>query len=152
VSVPARRAQAQPVPTLAPTLAPAPAPSLAPAYAPAPKRDPKRGSTARRPAARSRRAPLRFWIFAAAVVSCLVIAVVGLDSLLVQTDYAIRNSQLKVTQLQADHDVLVNQVAQLSSPSRIAGWAKTQGMVEPIAAVILKIHGSPQATSGGEGG
>jgi cell division protein FtsL len=116
---------------------------------PAPRKDPAPARATRR----SSRAPLRFWIFAAAVVSCLVITVVALDSLLVQTDYAIRTSEMKVTKLQADHDVLVNQVAQLSSPSRVATWARAHGMVEPKAAVIIKIHGSPaRPASGGEGG
>ena len=94
---------------------------------------------------------MRFWVFAAALLSSLVITVVALDSLLVQTDYTIRTAQLQVAQLQADHDVLVNQVSQLSSPSRIAIWAKRHGMVEPSAAVILKIRGSSKQT-GGEGG
>lgn len=113
-----------------------------------PKRAAEATSTIRTDASR-RRAPLRFWIFAAAVVSCLVITVVALDSLLVQTDYAIRSAEMKVSQLTSDHDVLVNEVAQLSSPSRIALWARANGMVEPKAAVILKIHGSTKASASG---
>jgi cell division protein FtsL len=129
VSVPARKVQVRP----------------APSYAPPSKRAPVRERA-------PKRAPLRFWIFAAAVVSCLVISVVALDSLLVQTDYAIRSAQMKVSQLSSDRDVLVNEVAQLSSPSRIALWARANGMVEPKAAVILKIRGSAKASaSGGQG-
>jgi cell division protein FtsL len=87
------------------------------------------------------------------VVSLLVITVVSLDSLLVQTDYSIRTSEKKVTQLKADHDVLVNQVAQLSSPARIATWAASHGLVEPKSAVILKIPGTKQhRASSGVGG
>ena len=105
------------------------------------------------PASSSRGAPLRFWIFAAVILSCLVIAVVSLDSLLVQTDYTIRTAQTQVAQMQADHDVLVNQVSQLSSPSRVAAWAVANGLVEPKAAVILKIMGAPKkAVVGGVGG
>ena len=107
----------------------------------------------RRRANKNSGATLRFWIFASVVASLLVITVVALDSLLVQTDYAMRTSQLKVIQLQSDHDVLVNEVAQLSSPARIASWAAAHGLVEPKTAVILKIPGSGRrhASGGGSG-
>jgi len=40
----------------------------------------------------------------------------------------------------------VKQVAQLSSPARVAAWAHGRGMVTPTDVVILRIPGTGDAT------
>ena len=88
------------------------------------------------------------------IVSLLVIGVVSLNALLVQTQYQIRSTQREATQALALHEALVNDVARLSSPARVAAWARRHGMVAPKDAVILPIEGSSQPgfSSAGTGG
>lgn len=94
-----------------------------------------------------------FMVFSAAIVSLLVIGVVSLNALLVQTEYQIRSAQQQATQLLAEHEALVNDVARLSSPARVAAWARRHDMVAPRDAVILPIPGSSKATTpAGTGG
>ncbi len=113
----------------------------------------------RRPAARSRpstpprqrrgsrRGPRpAFWILSAAVVAGLVIGIVAVHALLVQTQYAMRSAAQESSRLEIEHQDLVKQVAQLSSPARVAAWAHGRGMVTPTDVVILRIPGTGDAT------
>ena len=97
---------------------------------------------------------MTFMVFSAAVVSLLVIGVVSLNALLVQTEYEIRSAQQQATRMLAEHEALVNEVARLSSPAKVASWARRQGMVVPRDAVILPIPGSSEQALGlaGTGG
>jgi cell division protein FtsL len=107
-----------------------------------------------------RKLHLRFWIFAAATVSVLTISLVAISALRVQTDYAIRTAQADAVNAQTAHATLVNDVARLSAPARVAAWARAQGLVVPADAIILPIPGpgagtppgSSQQTPGGSGG
>lgn len=97
---------------------------------------------------------LTFWLFSAVVVSSLVVGVVALSAELVQTQYAMRAEQQKSTALQVSHGSLVDEVAQLSSPARVAAWARGHGMVTPTNIVILRIPGTgtpgaPESPGGG---
>ena len=86
-------------------------------------------------------------VFSAVIVSLLVIGLVSLSALRVQTEYQIRSAQQQATQALNEHQALVNEVAKLSSPARVAAWARRHGMVAPRDAVILPIPGSSQPTT-----
>jgi cell division protein FtsL len=66
-----------------------------------------------------------------------VVGVVAVNALLAQTAFAVHEVQSQVSQLQDRRDVLATQVAELSSPSRIARWASRYHMVLPTTVVIL---------------
>jgi len=87
-----------------------------------------------------------FWIFSAVVMAGLVIGVVALHALLVQTQYAMRSAARQSSGLEIEHQMLVKQVAQLSSPARVAAWAHGRGMVTPTDVVILRIPGTGAST------
>ena len=92
----------------------------------------------------------------ATLVSALVFAVVGLNALVVNTTYRMTEVQGEVRALQGVHEALDVEVARLSSPSRIAEWADTVGLVAPAAgdSVILRVPGQRghDAASQREGG
>ena len=104
-------------------------------------------STPPRPRGRARRRSRpAFWILSAAVVAGLVIGIVAVHALLVQTQYAMRSAARESSRLEIEHQDLVKQVAELSSPARVAAWAHDRGMVTPTDVVILRIPGTGDAT------
>ena len=128
-----------------------PARSVAPSLQPREHvaRPPRRPSALPRPSGRtrtdraaSRGLHLTFLLFSAVVVSGLVVGVVAISAELVQAQYATRAEQQRSASFQATHSVLVDEVAQLSSPARIAAWAHGHGMVTPTNVVILRIPGT----------
>jgi len=78
-------------------------------------------------------------VFASLVVVALVVGVVALNALFAQTAFAVHAMQGQVAGLGERNDVLSNQAAQLSSPSRIAAWAAGYQMVAPGTVVILHV-------------
>jgi cell division protein FtsL len=70
-------------------------------------------------------------LFSAALISALIFGFVAINALLVQTTYRMQTVQREVMDLQGDQKVLVNQVATLSSPIRVAAWAQAHRMVMP---------------------
>ncbi len=84
-----------------------------------------------------------FWFFSAGVVSVLIFAVVALNALLVQTTYRMQSVQQEVRDRDDDLATLSDEVARLSSPERIAVWAKDNQMVMPGsgAVVVLSVPG-----------
>lgn len=116
-----------------------PEPAARPARQPA-----ARPKTATPPQRRARRGPTpAFWFLSAAVVSVLVWAIVALGALVVNTTYRMTDVQGQVRGLQDQHAQLDLEVAQLSSPMRIAGWAEMVGLVVPAPgdSVILRVPG-----------
>ena len=89
-----------------------------------------------------------FLVFASIVTVALVVGVVALNALLAQTAFAVHGMQSRVSDLQDQQDVLATQVAELSSPSRIAKWASRYHMVLPSTVVILHVPASSSATMG----
>ena len=126
MSVPARRISTAPVRERA-------APLARSAARPLPSTPPQRSRGARRGFHPG------FWIFSVAVVAALAIGIVAVHALLVQTEYAIRSTSGRASQLEIEHEGLVERVAELSSPSRVAAWAHGHGMVTPIDVVILRV-------------
>ncbi len=78
-------------------------------------------------------------VFASAVVIGLVIGVVALNALFAQTALAVHSTQTQVASLNQQQDMLATRAAGLSSPSRIATWAKRYQMVVPDTVVILRV-------------
>jgi len=131
--------------------------------APAPQRrgvptTPARAHPPRTPAARPhhptppqlrRRArrgpPLRFWVFTAVAVTGMVVGLVSLSAMLVQTSFRVGTLQQQIVTLTDAHEVLAQQVAELSSPPRVQAWARRKGMVVPERVVVLRVPPTPGA-------
>jgi hypothetical protein len=73
------------------------------------------------------------------IVVALVVGVVALNVLFAQTVFAVHAMQVRVGDLGQRNDVLSNETAQLSSPSRIAAWAAQYQMVAPGTVVVLDV-------------
>ena len=156
MSLPAHTIEPVPQERPAPTSPARRGPKL-PAENPRPSRQvepsPPAAARPRRRRAR-RRFHLGFAIFAGAVLTVLIVGVVALNVLLAQSQFRITGMQSEVNQLSDGYVGLTNEAAQLSSPSRIAGWAQAQGMIPDSNPVILRVSGtrartgSPSGTSG----
>ncbi|MET0800479.1 MAG: hypothetical protein ABWZ53_04865 [Actinomycetota bacterium] len=83
----------------------------------------------------------------AVVVAGLVMAVVALNALVVNATYRLTEVEQRVQVLRKAHEDREIEIARLSSPSRIAEWAATVGMVVPGAgeSVILRVPGDRNA-------
>jgi cell division protein FtsL len=90
-----------------------------------------------------------FWVFTAVVVSAMVVGLVSLNAMRIDAAYETRLFTEQVRLLTDERRTLVNDVARLSSPSRIGTWARARGLVSPAAGdvVILQVPG----TSGSSG-
>jgi cell division protein FtsL len=135
--------------------------SAAPARSPAPTgtrtpKTPSRARPARTPAARPRTstAPRRrrrarrgptpaFWILTAIVVTAMVVGVVSLSVLVVQSSFRADDLRAHIGELGDRQQVLTEEMASLSSPARIASWARRYGMVIPDRVVVLRVQDPP---------
>jgi hypothetical protein len=90
-----------------------------------------------------------FWIVTGVVVSALVVGLVSLNAMRVDAAYRTRSVSERVRLLAEERRTLVNDVARLSSPSRIGTWALAEGLVHPAAGdvVILQVPGSESTAS-----
>lgn len=81
------------------------------------------------------------------MVAALVMAVVALNALVVNATYHMTEVEQRVQVLRKAHEDREIEIARLSSPSRIAEWAATVGMVVPGAgeSVILRVPGDRNA-------
>jgi cell division protein FtsL len=135
---------------------PAPAPRPRRPAAPAPARTPgARTKATARPARRGLRHPT-FLLFAAVVVSVMVMGLVALNALLVQTTYRMQTIRQEVSDLSDQQVQLTDQVARKSSPETVAKWARLHGMTTPLPGdtVILPVPGvtsAPDANAGAGG-
>jgi cell division protein FtsL len=87
-------------------------------------------------------------VFTAVVVSILVVGLVSVNAMRVDAAYRSRSLAEQVRSLRDERRTLVNDVARLSSPSRIGRWARAAGLVHPAAGdlVILQVPGSASST------
>jgi cell division protein FtsL len=85
-----------------------------------------------------------FWVLTAVVVSCMAVGLVSLNAMRVDAAYRTRYATERVRLLADERRALVNDVARLSSPSRIGTWARAEGLVNPAAGdvVILQVPGT----------
>ena len=94
-----------------------------------------------------------FWIFTTVLVSSMVVGLVSLNAMRVDAAYRTRSVSERVRLLSDERRTLENDVARLSSPSRIGTWARRQGLVHPAPGdvVILQVPGraaAPDVASG----
>ena len=131
--------------------APVPAPSrraVTPARPPAAR--PSISDQPPHPHRRTRRGhPSAYWLLTAAIVSALVVGLVSLNAMRVDAAYRTRSVTERVRLLTDERRLLVNDVARLSSPSRIGTWARRTGLVHPAPGdiVILQVPGDAGARS-----
>jgi cell division protein FtsL len=87
------------------------------------------------------------------VVTVLVVGLVSLNALRVDAAYETRSVTERVGLLTDEREALVNDVARLSSPSRIGTWARAEGLVHPAAGdvVILQVPGTAAGTASAAG-
>jgi cell division protein FtsL len=92
---------------------------------------------------RARRGPhLRFLVFAGVVTTSLVVAVVALNAVLAQGAFRVHALQNEVSDLRDVNGFLTSEVAGLSSPGRVAGWARARGMTVAEGVVVLRARGT----------
>jgi hypothetical protein len=85
----------------------------------------------------------------AVVVSSLVVGLVSVNAMRVDAAYRGRSLSAQVRALSDEQRTLVNDVARLSSPSRIGRWARLRGLVHPAPGdvVILQVPGASAPTA-----
>lgn len=86
-----------------------------------------------------------FWILTAVVLCTMVVGLVSLNAMRVDAAYRTLSVSERVRLLTDERRTLENDVARLSSPSRIGTWAEKQGLVHPAPGdvVILQVPGRP---------
>jgi hypothetical protein len=79
----------------------------------------------------------------------MVVGLVSLNAMRVDAAYRTRSVTERVRMLTDERRTLVNDVARLSSPSRIGNWARSAGLVHPSSGdvVILQVAGTSQDPS-----
>ncbi len=127
----------------------APARSLSPATPPRPRpRTPAARppiSSSPYPRVRARRGTPAFWVLTALIITGLVVGIVSLSALAVQSSFRSDDLTERLGVLAQEQQVLREQVAAASAPSRVMRWARDEGMVMPDRVVILRI---PSAGAG----
>lgn len=97
------------------------------------------------PHRRARRGPhLRFWISSLVLVASLTVGLVSVNAMRVDAAYEAHIVREEVGLMGSERRMLVNDVARLSSPSRVGRWARANGLVHPEAGdvVILQVPGT----------
>jgi cell division protein FtsL len=97
------------------------------------------------PQRRARRGPhVRFWISSLVAVSALTVALVSVNAMRVDAAYEAHVVREELASMSSRHEALVNDVARLSSPSRVGRWARANGLAHPEASdvVILQAVGT----------
>jgi hypothetical protein len=146
MSVPARRAEAWLDPVRPPTRRRAVTPARPPAARPPIPNPPSPHRRARREHHSA------FWILTAVVLSAMVVGLVSLNAMRVDAAYLTLSASERVRLLTDERRTLENDVARLSSPSRIGTWAEKRGLVHPAPGhvVILQVPGAASSTGGNE--
>jgi cell division protein FtsL len=72
----------------------------------------------------------------------LVVGIVSLSALAVQASFGSDDLQQRLGALTQQQQVLREEVASASAPSRIMRWARSEGMVMPERVVILRTPAS----------
>jgi len=86
-------------------------------------------------------------------MASMVIGLVSVNAMRVDVAYRTRSVTERVVLLSHEREALVNDVARLSSPSRIGTWARAKGLVHPGAGdvVILQVPGTSASPAGSAG-
>jgi cell division protein FtsL len=110
---------------------------------------PPRSTPPHPPGGARRGSPVAFWILTAALAAVLIIGIASLSALFVQSSFSVDDLQNSLGELQQQHNVLRDEVAQASSPQRVMEWARARGMRTPDHVVILPLPSGPAAGSAG---
>jgi cell division protein FtsB len=89
---------------------------------------------------RARRGSTTFWVVSAVIVTVGVVGVVSISALLVRASFAEQALRAELRGLSEAHQGLVREVVTLSAPSRIAAWARGEGMVVADDVVVLRVR------------
>jgi cell division protein FtsL len=81
-----------------------------------------------------------FFVGAILVVSVLVLGIVSLQAVLSETSFEMRELSRRATQLQSEYSRLKLQVAELSSPERVAREARSLGLTIPTQVRTLSVE------------
>jgi len=73
------------------------------------------------------------------VVTAIVAAAGSLSAMIVQASFRVEALEAGIVELVDRGEVLTIEIAELSSPSRVARWAEDRGMVMPDDVVTLTI-------------
>jgi cell division protein FtsL len=73
----------------------------------------------------------------------VIVGIASLSALLVQSSFQVDELRSHLGALQQQEEALRQQVAERSSPKRVAEWAHEHGMENPQQVVILPISGGP---------
>jgi cell division protein FtsL len=95
------------------------------------------------PRRRARRGTPAFWVLTAIIATALVVGIVSLSALAVQASFRTDDLHVRLGGLLQQQQVLREQVAAASAPSRVMRWARGEGMVMPERVVILRIPADP---------
>jgi hypothetical protein len=123
VAVPARRARELP----------GPAPTPRPRLTPVPPRGQSDGRP--RPIRRARRTP--FLLFSAAVVAATLFLLAGAQALVSQDAFRLSALSTRAQRVRVENVLLRLEVAELSTPDRIAAAAKRAGLVRAARVEVL---------------
>jgi hypothetical protein len=74
------------------------------------------------------------------VVTALVVGIVSLSALLVRTSFRVDAIRQDLSALQEEHDGLAIDLVTASAPSRIAAWARTNGMIRAEDVHVLHVR------------
>jgi hypothetical protein len=124
VAVPARRVRALP----------RPGPGPRPRVVPVPSRSGRRGR--RRPALKTGRMP--FLLFSAAVVAATVFLLAGAQALVSQDAFRLSALSARAKRIRVENVLLRVEVAELSTPDRIAAAARRAGLVRAARVEVLE--------------
>jgi cell division protein FtsL len=72
----------------------------------------------------------------------MVVGIVSISALLVRASFHVDELRARITEATHVQQDLLQDVAALSSPSRIHRWAREQGFVVPDGVVILSVPGA----------
>jgi cell division protein FtsL len=87
----------------------------------------------------------------AVVITGMVVGLASLSAMLVQTTFRVEDLESTIATERDAQEMLTEQVASRSSPSRIAGWALGRGMVMPDDVVVVQVSGGRGETGGDTG-
>jgi hypothetical protein len=123
VAVPARRARELP----------RPGPKRRPRLAPVPPR----GQPITRPRPRRRPRRIPFLLFSAAVVAVTLFLLAGAQALVSQDAFRVSALSVRAQRIQVENDLLRLEVAELSTPDRVAAAGKRAGLVQAARVEVL---------------
>ncbi|HYJ59969.1 MAG TPA: hypothetical protein VE032_00715 [Actinomycetota bacterium] len=92
------------------------------------------------PTRRARRGSTSFWALSAVIVTGLVVGVVSLSALLVSASFREERIRTVLATLAEEHEGLSLQVVTLSSPVRVAAWARGEGFVAAERVDVLRVR------------